>query len=107
MIEPHRPGRPSVQPSGKPVVHGPLDRVGTLGVHAGIPLHLELPELLDDLGPRAAGDLVPPPRLAIRAVAEGDRAIPAALGLVLVDRSFVAPATPVSDLSESGPWSAR
>ena len=25
----HRPGRPAVQPLGQPVVHGPLDRVGT------------------------------------------------------------------------------
>jgi hypothetical protein len=85
--------RPS-SPSGEPVVRGPPDGVGTLGLHAGILLGLELLELPNDFGPRAAGDLVPPPRLPVGAVAEGDRAIPAALGLVLVNRSFVAPATP-------------
>jgi hypothetical protein len=94
MVEPHRPGRPAVQPLSKPVVHSPLDRVGTLGLHAGVQLGLKPLELLGDLGPRAAGHLVPPPRLPIRAIAKRDRAIPAAPGLVLVNRSFVAPATP-------------
>jgi hypothetical protein len=59
-------------------------------VHAGVLLGLELLELLGDLGPGAAGDLVPPPRHAVWAVPDRDRAVPA----VLVDRSFVAPATP-------------
>ena len=94
MVEPDRPGRPAVQPFGEPVVGRPLDRVGMLGLDAGVLLGLELLELPDDLGPGTAGDLVPPPRLAIRAVAKRHRAIPAALGLVLVNRSFVAPATP-------------
>jgi len=65
-----------------------------LGPYARVLLGLKLLELLGDLGPRTAGDLMPPPRLPIRAVANRDRAIPAALDLVLVDRSFVAPTTP-------------
>lgn len=85
-------GRPAIQPLGQPVVDGTLDGVAVLGLHAGVLLGLELPELRGHLGPGAAGDLVPPPRRAVRAVANRDRAIPAALGLVLVDRSFVAPA---------------
>ena len=93
-VERHRLGGPPVQPFGKPVIHGTLNRIRTLGLHAGVLLGLELLEFLGDLGPRAAGDLVPPPRLAVLAVADRDRAVPAVLGLVLVDRSFVAPATP-------------
>jgi hypothetical protein len=93
MVESYRPGRPAIQPFGKPVIDGPLDRVGTLGLHARVHLGLKLLELLGDLGPRAAGDLVPPSRLPVRVIAEGDRAIPAALGLVIVNRSFVVPAT--------------
>jgi hypothetical protein len=65
-----------------------------LGLDAGVLLGLELLELPDDLGPGTAGDLVPPPRLPVSVVAKRDRAIPAALGIVLVNRSFVAPATP-------------
>ena len=94
MVEPDRPGRPAVQPLGEPVVGSPLDRVGMLGLHAGVLLGLELLELFGDLGPGAAGDLVPPPCLPVRAVANRDPAVPAALGLVLVNRPFVAPATP-------------
>ena len=59
---------------------------------AGILLGLELLELFGDLGPGAAGELVPPPGLPVRAVASTNRAVPAALGLVLVNRSFDAPA---------------
>jgi hypothetical protein len=95
-VERHGPGRPAIQTFGQPVVHGTLERVGMLGLHAGVPFGLELLELLGDLGPGAAGDLVPPPGLAIRSVAERDRAVPAALGLVFVDRTFVVPATPGS-----------
>jgi hypothetical protein len=64
-----------------------------LGLDAGVLLGLEFLELPDHLSPGTAGDLVPPPRLAIRAVAKRHCAVPAALGFVLVDRSFVAPAT--------------
>jgi hypothetical protein len=79
---------------GSICVTGPISLQMPVVERAGFPLGLELLELLGDLDPRAAGDLVPPPRLPVRAVAKRDRAIPAALGLVLVNRSFVAPATP-------------
>jgi hypothetical protein len=68
MIEPDRPGRPAVQTLGEPVVGGPLDGVGMLGLDAGVLLGLELLELPDNLGPGTSGDLVPPPGLAIRTV---------------------------------------
>lgn len=93
-VEPDGLRRSAIKAFGKPVVDGPLDRVGALELHAGVPFRLELLELLDDLGPCAPRDLVPPPGLPVRAVAEGDRAVPAALGLVLVNGSFVAPTTP-------------
>ena len=71
-----------------------------LGLHTGVPFGLELLELLGDLGPDAAGDLVPPPGRAVRAVAQGDRGVPAAPGLVLVDRSFVALTTPGAEAED-------
>jgi hypothetical protein len=65
-----------------------------LRLHARILLGLELLELLRDLGPGAAGN----PNVATTpchpAMAERDRALPAALGLIPVGRSFVASATP-------------
>lgn len=71
-----------------------VDGIAVLGLQAGVLLGLKLLELPGDLGPGTARDLVPTPGLAVRAVADRDRAVPAALGLVLVNRSFVAPATP-------------
>ena len=56
-----------------------LDGVDARELDAEVSLGLELLEFLGELGAAAAGDLVPPPGLAIRAVAQGDRGVPAAL----------------------------
>src|SRR5207248_1765304 len=83
---------PAVQALREPVVHRLPDRVARRGLRAEVLLSLELPQLRGDLGSGAAGNLVPPPCLPIRPVADGDGRIPAALGLVLVDRSLATPA---------------
>jgi hypothetical protein len=91
-VERDGPGGPAVQAFRKPVGHGPLDRVARRGLLAEILLGLEFPQLRGDLGSRAAGDFMTPPCLPVRPVADGDSRVPAALGLVLVDRSLAAPA---------------
>src|SRR5690242_11837650 len=91
-VECDGPGGPAVQPFREPVIHSSLDRVARRGLCTEILLSLELPQLRGDLGSCAAGDLVTPPCLPIRPVADGDSRVPAALGLVLVDRSLAAPA---------------
>jgi hypothetical protein len=53
---------------------------------------LEPLELFGDLGPGAARELLRPPCLPVRAVASINRVVPATPGLVLVNRSFEAPA---------------
>ena len=49
-VERDGPGRPAAEALGQPVVYGALDRVGVLGLHAGVPFGLELLELLGHLG---------------------------------------------------------
>src|SRR5262249_37057532 len=90
---------PAVQTFGEPVIHRLADGVPGGRLRARVVLGVQFPELGSDLGPGPPGDLLPTPGRAIRAVAEGDGRIPAALGLVLVDRSFAAPAA-----SRPGGW---
>src|SRR6266568_5499473 len=95
-IERDGPGGPAVQAFHKTVVHSLLDRVAPRGLHAEVLLGLEFPQLRGDLGTCAAGNFMPPPCLPVRPVTDGDGRVPAALGLILVDRSLAAPATPAS-----------
>src|SRR5690349_12735050 len=91
-VERDGPGRPAIQPFREPVIHGLLDCVIRCGPRAGVLLGLELSQFRGDLGSRTAGDLMAPPSLPVRPVADRDSRIPAALGLVFINRTFAAPA---------------
>jgi hypothetical protein len=98
-------GRNSCRPAlRRPVVYGPLDCVARHGLRAQVLLGLEIPQLGGDFSTSTAGDLVPPPRLPARPVAGGDSGVPAALGLVLVDRSLAAPAAPGLGTRSAHSW---
>jgi hypothetical protein len=70
---------PAVEPFGQPVTHHLVDGVAGYRLRARVVLGVQFSELGRDLGPRAPGNFLPPPRLAVRAVPEGDGRIPAAL----------------------------
>src|SRR5713101_1875732 len=92
----------AVEPFRQPVIHRLAERVARGSLHARVMLGMQFPELGRDLSPGPPGNLLPTPGLAIRAVPEGDGRIPAALGLVFVDRPLAAPAAP-----QPGSWSAH
>ena len=94
----------AVEALGEPVVAGVLNGVAGLGLDAGVLLGLELSELGGDLGPGAAGDLLRRQDWPSSAVADRDRPVPAALSLVLVDRSFVRPRRRVATTRSLMKW---